>query len=489
MILGSLKVYSIEFRWENFKPFVDTDWIIIKPITILIGPNNSGKSSLLAPLLILKQTLRSTRSGSPLVLRDELINAGSFSDIVYSHDLRRRITFHIRFMPRPVTDDLPDLGDEPPTQCSVTFRSVGTEGEFALHEYRVSDAYNRVMLSRIRTGRGSRIQYTLDGITNWASGDENEEDVTESRTNQAAEKAIREAMPFHFLFSSRNVVRAAIRSITTGETIDESSDHAEESWTGESDSTLRLSSFIAKYLSTVDLVDHYVREHALDFVFLGPLREDPRRLYEMSGDAPRDVGVRGQFGPELLYRNQRRPVFSRVDRWLKEFGVTGSLVCNQVTQTAFNLQIESENSKTNFADVGFGFSQLLPLIVQGLTAPAHSLLIAEQPEIHLNPRLQAKLASLFLEVTKRKAAVLIETHSEHLILAIRRLIAEGSLESDDVAIYFVEGDEHGSHVRSVPLQENGHIDPSLWPKGFFEDSLRESLALASAQAARRARAQ
>lgn len=474
---------QVEYRWRNFKPFIDTGWVEIKPLTILIGANNSGKSSFIAPLLILKQTLADMRGSSPLVLRGELVNAGSFSDIVYKHDANETVTFQIRFFERPESGEVPDLGEVPPVQCSMTFRAIGKEGEFVLQEYQIADAYDRVMISRNRAEDRSR--YTLDRISDWATETEDDDDLTTSHANRAAEQAIREDRPFHFFFTGRDVVRKALSALPERASIDKSSDHPEETWIGEGPAPLQLSSFVAKYLSAVSIIDHYVRDHALNFVFLGPLRENPRRLYELSGGTPRDVGIRGQFSPELLRLNQRRPVFKEVNRWLKEFGLSGNLSAKRVNEAAFTLTLDTGNSITNFADVGFGYSQLLPLIVQGVIgSSSDGLMIAEQPEIHLNPRLQAKLATLFREITKRDAAILVETHSEHLLLAIRRLVAEGSLQSDNVAIYFVESGEEGSKIRSVPLQANGHIDPSDWPKGFFEDSLRESLGLASAQARR-----
>src|ERR1700684_4392297 len=85
-----------QVRWQNFRGFGNTGWIQLKPLTILIGPNNSGKSSILAPLLILQQTMRSGRARSPLVLRGDLINAGSFSDLVRDHVSTRPVTFSFR---------------------------------------------------------------------------------------------------------------------------------------------------------------------------------------------------------------------------------------------------------------------------------------------------------------------------------------------------------------------------------------------------------
>jgi predicted ATPase len=109
------------------------------------------------------------------------------------------------------------------------------------------------------------------------------------------------------------------------------------------------------------------------------------------------------------------------------------------------------------------------------------LTIAEQPEIHLNPRLQYLLADLLVEMANSDHRVIVETHSEHLLLRLRRLVADGKIKHDKVAIYFVEKMDGVSRVRPIDLKGNGHIPPETWPKGFFEESLGESLALAASQ--------
>ena len=80
--------------------------------------------------------------------------------------------------------------------------------------------------------------------------------------------------------------------------------------------------------------------------------------------------------------------------------------------------------------------------------------------------------------------VVVETHSEHLLLRLRRLIATQKIKPNDVALYFVEKKAGVSTIQPIPLDTNGKIEPEKWPKGFFEDTLRESLALASAQSER-----
>jgi len=126
-------------------------------------------------------------------------------------------------------------------------------------------------------------------------------------------------------------------------------------------------------------------------------------------------------------------------------------------------------------------SQVLPLIVQGLLAEPGDWIVMEQPEIHLNPRLQAALADLFADIVRRDVGLIIESHSEHLLLRLRRLMAEDKLDEGAVGLYFVEQDNGISSVRDVGVDNVGRIKADDWPRGFFADSLRESMALADEQ--------
>ena len=104
--------------------------------------------------------------------------------------------------------------------------------------------------------------------------------------------------------------------------------------------------------------------------------------------------------------------------------------------------------------------------------------MVEQPEIHLHPSLQAELADLFIDIMKTgRRQILVETHSEHLLLRIRRRIAEGTLKPDQVAILFVEKHGGESKVRRLDLNSRGHF--SDWPKGFFDEAYQEAMALAA----------
>ena len=123
------------------------------------------------------------------------------------------------------------------------------------------------------------------------------------------------------------------------------------------------------------------------------------------------------------------------------------------------------------ADVGFGVSQLLPVVLASLRAPIGATLIFEQPELHLHPRLQGKLADFFICMVELGKKVIVETHSEHFINMLRLRIAEDTTAElhNKVGILFVRGPMRGggSHVESLQVDEYGGV--VNWPPDFFPE--------------------
>jgi predicted ATPase len=144
------------------------------------------------------------------------------------------------------------------------------------------------------------------------------------------------------------------------------------------------------------------------------------------------------------------------------------------------------NEKVNIADVGFGVSQVLPIIVECFYCKPNSTLIIEQPEIHLHPSVQSALADLLIGAVNsresekdRNLQLIIESHSEHFLRRLQRRISEGIIDANKVVIYFCQPKDSGSILQKLNIDLLGNI--SNWPPDFFGDTAEDLIAMTKAQ--------
>lgn len=144
------------------------------------------------------------------------------------------------------------------------------------------------------------------------------------------------------------------------------------------------------------------------------------------------------------------------------------------------VKIGRHSTPALLTDVGFGVSQVLPIIVLLYYAPENSTIIIEQPEIHLHPLAQSALADLFINVVERRGLqILFESHSEHLLLRLQRRIAEEILGQDDVILHSASYRGNASHLGQLEVDEFGQI--YNWPEHFMGDAFGETLAAEKAR--------
>ncbi|OQQ25917.1 hypothetical protein A6410_18760 [Prescottella equi] len=172
-----------------------------------------------------------------------------------------------------------------------------------------------------------------------------------------------------------------------------------------------------------------------------------------------------------------------MNAWLVQLGY-GSLKFRKLGEEFFQVQIQPENNPfpVNIAHTGIGLSQLLPILVQGCLTSDGDTFIVQQPEIHLNPAQQCLITDFLIERALAGTRTIIETHSEHLLLRLRRRIAEGKISSKDVAIYYCDSENGTSTAERIQIGEKAELDRQDWPSGFFEEQLQDSIKLAMAQA-------
>lgn len=228
---------------------------------------------------------------------------------------------------------------------------------------------------------------------------------------------------------------------------------------------------------------------------LGPIRLEPRPLYGLSEAASGDsVGPSGEFTAALLDAYGRRvvkcPLLNRdeviettlneaVDYWLGALGLLSSVAVQEQGKLGYeiNLKIEGVKKTLDLTAVGVGVSQALPVIVQGLVVPPGSLVMFEQPELHLHPDVQAATADFCMALARSGRQVIVETHSEYLVSRIRRRAVEDKTETvpELVKLHFVERETGATSVRPVELTSHGGLRD--WPAGFMDQSAREAEAI------------
>ncbi|WP_394553701.1 DUF3696 domain-containing protein [Agromyces sp. MMS24-JH15] len=242
--------------------------------------------------------------------------------------------------------------------------------------------------------------------------------------------------------------------------------------------------------------------------YLGPLREEPRAAYP---DAPEGddsyVGPKGEFTASVLQRHRdlkvlvptpdddgtiktpRRPIqlMTAVSRWAKFLDIGESFSVSDQGRFGIQMQVRQADVEgdLDLTSVGTGVSQLLPVIVMCVQAPVGSLLLIEQPELHLNPKVQQRLADFLLVIAQSGRRLIVETHSEYLISRLRRRVAEDEEDSlqDTIGIYFAKRVNGATTYELVQQNEFGGIEE--WPVNFFDQATEEEHAILSAAVKKR----
>jgi predicted ATPase len=446
-----------EVRWKNFKGFKDTNWVKIKPITILLGANNSGKTNFIAPFLLMQQTLTSRDSNSPLIIKSNLYDGGNIQELINDYDLTKDIYFGIRYHIHKTDKRITKIGTYAPgsIELILSVKDQKRDGDIIVKKEIISDVFYREFFNLTLKSNG---QYKLSG----EMGLEN--------VYPEEKEAINTSKPVNFLFNADSILSNLnqLQRENEGKTRNKKRGYSK----GFSD-----------ILDAMAYNYSRVREYIGDLSYIGPIRENPHRVYEISNEDYFTVGPKGENMTNLLKKHFNKRD-KNLDKWIKLFEFGDWLELEYLYGNSYSIRFKKESDPkkyTSIANSGFGASQLLPLIVQALVSPEGSLTIAEQPEIHLNPRLQCELADLFAFMASRDQKVIVETHSEYLLLRLRKLVAEKVISADDIALYFIDKKNGKSNINEIKIQEDGHINSEEWPSEFFEDSLRESLALATLQ--------
>jgi len=250
--------------------------------------------------------------------------------------------------------------------------------------------------------------------------------------------------------------------------------------------------------------------------YVGPTRIAPQRPYVRQSVVGLDAGASGETSVQLLHENwqkevdfvslpddlrdfhpveaqpKRMPLQEAVRQSLRLLGMEQELKVEKRGESyeASLSLLSKPETYVSIVEVGFGVSQVLPIIAVSLLSPVDSILIFEQPEIHLHPRAQAGLGELFLCLARTGRRVIVETHSDHLINRLRRRVAEDESDALEnwVNILFVHPQDASGRGASV---ERGRIDKygqiENWPPGFLAEGAQDARAIMLAGSTKRMR--
>jgi hypothetical protein len=260
---------------------------------------------------------------------------------------------------------------------------------------------------------------------------------------------------------------------------------------------------VVAYHQNADFVQELNLSHEKLFrslYYLGPLRTRAERLYSWTGIEPESVGYSGEntIAAILAARNRRislgykrraKPFEAIIALKLCEMGLIEDFKVNPISEQRqeYEVKVRTKGSEdwVDLPDVGFGISQVLPVLVQSFYAPAESIIIMEQPEIHLHPSAQSALADVMIEVINsrenakdRNIQLVIETHSEHFLRRLQRRIAEDVVPREKVSAYFANISQTPATLEPLQIDIFGNIQN--WPEHFFGDEMGDITAHAKA---------
>jgi len=422
----------------------------LAPIPGLFGTNSSGKSSLLQFLLLLRQTADAADRTQVLHFGDERspVELGTFPEVVFGHDTARSIEWQLEWqLPTPlrIADPAAEAstlfeGDSVRFSGSVGFRANGDEG----------------------TGRPyvQRLAYGFLG----------HEFAMEPSGMDAAHYALQHlGAGFEFTRS-----RGRLWPLP----------HPAKCY-GFPDQ-VRAYYQNASFLSDLELS---FESAMAGLYYLGPLRDHPKRQYSWAGDRPRDMGRRGEKVVDALLAAEESgerisrgrgkkglTLQQRVAQWLLQLDLIESFAVRRVAKGSKLFQVLVRRDKRSpevlLTDVGFGVSQILPVITLCYYAPEGSTLLLEQPEIHLHPNVQMGMADVFVDAVKtRKVQIVVESHSEHLLRRLQRRVADRELPLEQASLLFCRKEAGMSRLEPLQMNLFGTIDN--WPENFFGDECGE----------------
>ena len=454
-----------QLRIRNFKGWKDTGDIRMAPISLFFGANSSGKSSIGQFLMMLKQTVESPDRKAVFYPggKNSAVQLGSYQEMVFHRDPGNKIIFDYQWL-------LPEI---------LKFKDPVNSQDFS------GDS----LVFHADVGLGDKDQHTL---------------VVERLKYELLEKD--ESKLSIGMERRKSGTKSEYKVEATHYTLRRKQGRA---WSFGA--PVRFYGFpdeVVAYHQNADCVQELNLHHEKLFrslYYLGPLRTKAERLYSWTGIRPESVGYQGENTIAAIlaarsrkislgYKRPAKPFEEIIAFKLKAMGLIEEFKVNPISEQRqeYEVKVHTKGSSdwVDLPDVGFGISQVLPVLVQCFYAPAGSIIIMEQPEIHLHPSAQSALADVMIDAINarengkdRNIQLIIETHSEHFLRRMQRRIAEDVVSQEKVSAYFANITKTPATLDPLQIDIFGNIQN--WPENFFGNEMGDITEQAKASIKKR----
>lgn len=473
---------SIQYiRIENFKKFSDTTLDLTCPITLIYGENSSGKSSALKALLGLVQTFSKNNKYQSWNAQGELVDLGLYKDYIKDHNVKNKFSISLQSHSYSPYDFKLRKGTKARhiTEHKFTYEHDSGSSQAKIHSFHETTYAldQKTSLTEI-INHGSK-QSTTGPVPPYYTSVKISKPKTRSHYNLVVD-----ALALRSFFGSPDSTPSWMREELPG---------ANNSTVVSFDQRLSISPTSQRNKQgsflKFRIYERAIRETAafLDRIhYLGPLRMSPLRSYKLTSHTS-EVGPTGELTPlvlsDLYKKSQQDKTKSKLHklryekfcRWF-QFIFPNYEITVEPSEDVVRLKVKHSGRTDSITDVGFGFSQVLPILVQASALDSGDTLVIEQPELHLHPKAQVAFATFVTEAAKSGVKFIIETHSEHILRGLQLNISNHELNrnhglrASSVKIYYFHREDK---ITNMVLNQWGEIEGG-WPEGFFDESYQIS---------------
>lgn len=446
---------EFELSLAGFRGFASAASVPIRPITLLIGENNSGKTSVLAAIKFVYDFLSGREEPS---FNNPPFQLGTFEQIAHHRGGRAGRAKEVRITARKIVS--PKNEDGAPTlkplkvELLVALRGSESSTEISRVEFRA--ARRSIRLSR--TGESTQWEVSTN-LQNYI-------DVTPGFP-----------IPMRLSLDEARLLRLFMRDFLMFRRGPSRTDLSESQVEEVNDAIGALSRYIQPFFSDFDT--HIEATSAI--------RTKPLRTYTPGTDLQDSEGSHVPFDIAKLARRRNKEEWLKLSEQLNKFGRESDMFheidvksFGQTASDPFQIVFSSLGPRRNIVDLGYGTSQVLPIIYTSAKGSAYgSTFLIQQPEVHLHPKAQAALAQFFVDAFKAKSQnFILETHSDFIVDRIRAEIARGSIAKGDVSLLFLQRRRLENSITEVKLNDHGEpVDPPRGYRTFFLDEQLRTLGI------------